>query len=36
MQADLLSHFSLLEDSRIDRTKRYPLVAKTASPTSAY
>lgn len=26
MQADLLSHFSLLEDPRIDRTKRYPLI----------
>jgi predicted transposase YbfD/YdcC len=26
MQADLLSHFSDLEDPRIDRTKRYPLV----------
>lgn len=26
MQADLLSHFSLLEDPRIDRTKRYLLI----------
>jgi predicted transposase YbfD/YdcC len=26
MQADLLSHFSLLEDPRVDRTKRYPLI----------
>lgn len=26
MQADLLSHFKTLEDPRIDRTKRYPLI----------
>ena len=26
MQADLLSHFQTLEDPRIDRTKRYPLI----------
>ena len=26
MQVDLLSHFSLLEDPRMDRTKRYPLI----------
>lgn len=26
MQADLLSHFNTLEDPRIDRTKRYPLI----------
>jgi len=26
MQADLLSHFKALEDPRIDRTKRYPLI----------
>jgi predicted transposase YbfD/YdcC len=26
MQADLLSHFSTLEDPRIERTKRYPLI----------
>jgi len=26
MQADLLSHFNALEDPRIDRTKRYPLI----------
>ncbi len=26
MQSDLLSHFKTLEDPRIDRTKRYPLV----------
>lgn len=26
MQSDLLSHFKALEDPRIDRTKRYPLI----------
>lgn len=26
MQSDLLSHFKTLEDPRIDRTKRYPLI----------
>lgn len=26
MQADLLSHFKTLEDPRVDRTKRYPLI----------
>ena len=26
MQSDLLSHFEALEDPRIDRTKRYPLI----------
>jgi len=26
MPTDLLSHFSLLEDPRVDRTKRYPLI----------
>ena len=26
MQADLLSHFESLEDPRVDRTKRYPLI----------
>ena len=26
MQADLLSHFKTLDDPRIDRTKRYPLI----------
>jgi len=26
MQADLLSHFQTLEDPRVDRTKRYPLI----------
>ena len=26
MQADLLSHFETLEDPRVDRTKRYPLI----------
>jgi hypothetical protein len=26
MQIDLLSHFKTLEDRRIDRTKRYPLI----------
>lgn len=26
MQANLLSHFSQLEDPRVDRTKRYPLI----------
>ena len=26
MQTDLLSHFKTLEDPRIDRTKRYPLI----------
>lgn len=26
MQADLLSHFMALEDPRVDRTKRYPLI----------
>lgn len=26
MQTDLLSHFKTLEDPRIDRTKRYPLM----------
>lgn len=26
MQTDLLSHFSTLEDPRVDRTKRYPLI----------
>jgi hypothetical protein len=26
MEADLLSHFKRLEDPRIDRTKRYPLI----------
>ena len=25
MQEDFLSHFSILPDPRIDRTKRYPL-----------
>jgi predicted transposase YbfD/YdcC len=26
MQADILSHFEALEDPRVDRTKRYPLI----------
>lgn len=26
VQADLLSHFKTLADSRVDRTKRYPLI----------
>ena len=26
MSSDLLSHFSQLEDPRVDRTKRYPLI----------
>ena len=26
MQKDLLSHFEKLEDPRVDRTKRYPLI----------
>ena len=26
MHADLLSHFRQLEDPRVDRTKRYPLI----------